>query len=145
MVKFPSVICGMGWRSNEHVPTTNCTSLELIKTFPTRLPQCKAFFPMPFFTETLDHMWNYQRDPEYSPSWEKEVEECHNGAKVRFLTEQLGVFNIQALIWVQLDLLHSLISNVHIWKLANLIFLLFYPTNPFHWYACNILLKVHFQ
>lgn len=53
-------------------------------------------FPMffRFFTETLDHMGNDQRDPEYSPCGGKVAEECYV-TKVRFMTEPLGVFDIQ--------------------------------------------------
>lgn len=51
-----------------------------------------------FSSETLDHMRNYQTDPGYSTSGGKEVEECYNGTKVRFMTEQLGVCDIQVLI-----------------------------------------------
>lgn len=129
--------CGLdvewGLRS-DNVQTTKCPSggfLHKVFDFP-------MFFRI-FFTETLDHMGNDQRDPEYSPSGGKVAKECYV-TKVRFMTEPLGVFDIQHTTWFA-SFYYRQCPYLELRTVGYLLFLFFHRTNPVCWCSGNMLLK----
>lgn len=141
--------CWVGLRSNDNVQTTKCPSVGLIKMFQTCTSQCMLDFPMVF---RFFFYWNTGSHEKWSKRsrvlalWRKRSRGmlCHKG-QVHDETIR-SVWHSSSNDWVQLDLLHSLTGNVHIWnseQYSFLLFLFFLRTNPFCWCSGNTLSTIH--